>query len=76
MEHGGMRKKELAKFFAGLTAWEAVVHSSLAVCDMLPLTWCNYTLTNTVNTFQIIIPGTVSILLIWYGWFKKDQTKN
>ena len=66
-----MRKKEIAKFFAGLTAWEAIVHASLEACDMLPLTWCNYTLTSTVNTIQIIIPGTVSLILIWYGWFKK-----
>lgn len=66
-----MRKKEIAKFFAGITAWEAVVHASLAACDMLPLAWCNFTLTSTVNTIQIIIPGTVSLILIWYGWFKK-----
>ena len=40
-----MRKKEIAKFFAGLTAWEAVVHSSLAACDMLPFTWCKFNIT-------------------------------
>lgn len=66
-----MWKKEISKFFAGLTAWEAVVHSSLAACDMLPFTWCKFNITNTINTIQIIIPGTVSLFLIWYGWFKK-----
>jgi hypothetical protein len=67
-----MNKKEIAKFFAGLTAWEAIVHLSLLTCDMLPITWCNFTLTNTLNTIQIIIPGSISILLTYYAWFKKD----
>lgn len=67
-----LHTKEMAKFFAGLTAWEAIVHASLAACDMLPLTWCHFTLTSTLNTIQIIVPGTISILLIWYAWLKKD----
>ena len=67
-----INKKEAAKFFAGLTAWEAVVHLSLSTCDMLPLTWCNFTITTTMNTIQIIVPTAASGLLVWYAWFKKE----
>lgn len=66
-----LNKKELAKFFAGLTAWEAIVHLTLFMCDMLPITWCNFTLTSTLNTVQIIVPAIISLLLTWYAWFKK-----
>lgn len=64
-------KKEIAKFFAGLTAWEAIVHGALAMCDKLPFEWCGFTITETVNTIQIIVPALISLSLIWYGWFKK-----
>lgn len=67
-----VQKKELAKFFAGLTAWESMVHLTMEACNMLPMTWCNYTLTSDINTVQIILPGVVSIFLIRYAWFKKD----
>jgi hypothetical protein len=66
-----INKKEIAKFFAGLTAWEAIVHLSLSACNVIPITWCNFTLTSTLNTIQIIVPCTISILLTWYAWFKK-----
>jgi len=32
-----MRSKEIAKFFSGLTAWEAVVHLALGLSGVLPL---------------------------------------
>lgn len=65
-------KKELAKFFAGLTAWEAVVHISLAACDMLPIDWCGIRITPAMNTVQIILPGLMSLWLAWYGWLHKS----
>ena len=68
-----INKKEIAKFFAGVTAWEAVVHLSMAGCDLLPIHWCNVTITETIKRFQIILPGTVCLLLTWYGWFKKES---
>ncbi|HAU99092.1 MAG: hypothetical protein UX85_C0009G0018 [Candidatus Beckwithbacteria bacterium GW2011_GWB1_47_15] len=66
-----MRSKEIAKFFSGLTAWEAVVHLALGLSGVLPLTLFGFTLTPTINTVQIIIPATVSILLGYYAWSKK-----
>lgn len=67
-----MKAKEIAKFLAGLTAWEAIVHFSLFACDMTPITWCNFTLTSTLNTIQIIVPASLSVVLTWYAWFKKN----
>lgn len=67
-----MNKKEVAKFFSGLTAWEAVVHLSLAFSGLLPMTWFGFiTLTPTLNTIQIFVPAIISVLLAYYAWGKK-----
>lgn len=63
--------KEIAKFTAGLTAWEAVVHASLGLSGVLPITLFGITITPTINTIQIIIPAIVSIMLAYYAWIKK-----
>jgi len=62
--------KELAKFFAGVTAWEAIAHALLGVSGVLPITLWGITITPKLNTIQIIIPALVSAILIYYGWFK------
>ena len=64
--------KELAKFFAGLTAWEAIVHASLGLSGVLPITLFSITVTPGLNTIQIIIPALVSAFLVYFGWFKKS----
>ena len=63
--------KEVAKFAAGVTLWESIVHASLELSGSLPLTILGFTLTRTINTIQIILPMIISILLIYYAWFKK-----
>jgi len=68
-----INKKELAKFAAGVTTWEAIVHFSLLKCNKLPIFWCNIEISPFLNTIQIIIPGIISGLLIWYAWFKKES---
>lgn len=64
-------KKEIAKFFAGLTAWESIVHLSFAVNGEFPVSLLGIQISETLNTVQIILPAAISILLIYYGWFKK-----
>ncbi len=64
--------KELAKFFAGLTAWEAIVHASFGLSGVLPITLFGITITPVLNTVQTIIPALLSAFLIYYGWFKKS----
>lgn len=66
-----MNFKEIAKFFAGLTAWEAVFHASLGLSGNLPITFWGITITPILNIVQIIIPASVSILLAYYAWGKK-----
>lgn len=63
--------KEVAKFSAGLTLWESVVHASLELSGLLPLNIFGFTLTGTINTIQIIIPLIISTVLIRYAWMKK-----
>ena len=62
--------KELAKFFAGLTAWESIVHASFGLSGILPITLFGITITPELNTVQIIVPALVSAYLVYFGWFK------
>lgn len=64
--------KELAKFFAGLTAWESIVHASFGLSGILPITLFGITINPGLNTIQIIVPALVSIYLIYFGWIKKS----
>lgn len=63
--------KEFAKFFAGVTAWEAIGHIFFGLSGILPITILGITLTPELNTFQIIVPALVSMVLIYFAWFKK-----
>jgi len=69
------RKKELAKFFAGLTAWESIVHLSFALKGEFPVSFFGIHISETLNTVQVIVPAMISILLSYYGWFNKQQSK-
>lgn len=74
METGKNNKtKEVAKFFSGLTAWEAVAHISLQLNGVLPVTLFGFTITPALNTVQIIVPAIISLGLAYYGWFKKEK---
>jgi hypothetical protein len=66
-----MLLKEIAKFASGVTAWEAVVHASLALSGQLPITLFGITITSDVNTIQIVVPAIISILLAYYAWSRK-----
>jgi hypothetical protein len=65
------RFKEIAKFLAGLTAWESIVHLSLAASGNLPISFWGITITESCNTVQIIVPALCSIILIYFAWIKK-----
>lgn len=65
-------KKEMAKFLCGLTAWESVVHLSLWLSGVLPITILGFKITVVVNTIQIIVPAIVSVLLGYYAWRKEN----
>ena len=61
--------KELAKFFAGVTAWEAVVHASLAMSGVLPIKLCGVALTPRLNAVQVALPSLACAGLVYLGWF-------
>ena len=66
--------RELAKFFAGVTFWEAVVHFSLAANGMLPLTWFGLiTLTPELNALQVVVPILFSVGLAAYTWLPRRE---
>ena len=63
--------KEIAKFAAGLTAWESIVHFSLYFSGNIPISFWGFTLTESFNTVQIILPALCSLALIYFAWIKK-----
>jgi hypothetical protein len=63
--------KEIAKFAAGVTAWESIVHLSFALSGVLPLRMFGITITKRVNSVQIVLPALVSAMLAYYGWVKR-----
>jgi hypothetical protein len=62
--------KEIAKFVSGLSTWEAIVHGSLWLSKTTP-TIFGIMLTETLNIIQTIIPAIISVVLVYYAWFKK-----
>lgn len=63
--------KELAKFCAGVTAWESIVHASFALSGILPFKLFGIPITRKLNRVQIILPALTSACLIYVGWFRK-----
>ena len=66
--------KEIAKFAAGLTAWESIVHFSLATSGNIPIRLWGIRITEPVNVIQIIVPAACSVFLIYYAWFRESKT--
>jgi hypothetical protein len=67
-----MFKKIVAKYVACITAFDALLLSSLSGFNMIPFTWSNYTLTEKTNAILIISQCIISIVMIWYAWFKSN----
>lgn len=64
------RKKELAKFFAGAAAYDALVHWVLGLSDVLPLKLRGVTLTRTLNRVAMVVWPILASLLVYYAWIK------
>lgn len=65
------RKKGIAKFFAGFSANQIMVHWGLGLADKLPLDFGFVTLTENVNTIGMILWPVIFMLLVYWGWIKK-----
>lgn len=63
--------KDLAKFFAGYAVNEVIVHSALAMTNMLPVQIFGINFTSTMNLIVIFMWLFVAIVLIRYAWYDK-----
>jgi len=63
-----MNTKEIAKFFSGVTAWEALGHTLLAFSNDFPMTVMGITVTSNLNALAILVAAPLSIILAWYAW--------
>ncbi|MBI2805519.1 MAG: hypothetical protein HYX68_11130 [Planctomycetes bacterium] len=63
-----MTTKEIAKFFSGVAAWEAIGHTALAFSNELPLTLLGITITPNLNALAVFVAAPLSIFLAWYAW--------
>lgn len=66
------KTKEFAKFLAGVSAMQVVVHLAFALSDLLPVTILGVTFTKSLNTFAIIFWPIVLTLLVYYAWIRKE----
>ncbi|MBT9175278.1 MAG: hypothetical protein DDT22_00953 [candidate division WS2 bacterium] len=65
------RKKEFAKFFAGVAAEETTIHWALGLSGILPLNFFGFNLTQIFNTILMVFWPIVAILLVYYARIKK-----
>ncbi len=65
-----MNKKEIAKFIAGVSAWEAIIHVGLMQGGLIPIVLFGFNIDSTINTILIIFPALLSIFLIYYAWVR------
>jgi hypothetical protein len=64
--------RELAKFGAGVAAWESVVHLSFALSRVLPMKLTGVTISPTLNRVQIFVPALASALMAYYAWHHRQ----
>lgn len=67
------RQREVAKFFAGAFAYDAIVHVTLAVSGVLPLKLLGVTVTPVMNVLLMIAAASVSLFLAYHGWIKPER---
>lgn len=63
-----MRRREVAKFASGMFAWETLGHAALAISNELPIKLFGFTLTPGLNAAVVVIAGTLTVALAYYGW--------
>lgn len=68
------RKKEFAKFFAGLAADQTISHWTLGLSGILPLNFGFITMTPALNTAAMVAWPLVTIFLVYYAWLKNSRT--
>lgn len=64
------RKKEIAKFFAGVAANQVLTHGAFAVTG-LQFTLFGIAYTTGLNAVAVVVWAIVLVLLVYYAWIKK-----
>ena len=71
-----MPKREIALFFAGVTAWESFTHLMLYLLGSVPFRINGWTIDVSLNTVQIVFPAIISFLLLRYAnWLKVNRNR-
>lgn len=65
-----MKSKEIAKFFGGFAASQALFHGALA-STRIEVTLLGISYTRALNTFAFIVSAIVTVLLLYYAWIRK-----
>ena len=64
------RKKEVAKFFAGVSANQVLTHGAFAVSGV-QFTLVGITYTRGLNVAAVAVWTSALIFLVYYAWMKK-----
>ena len=71
-----MPKREIALFFAGVTAWESFTHLMLYLLGSVPFRINGWTIDVSLNTVQIVFPAIISFLSLRYAnWLKVNRNR-
>ncbi len=62
-----MFNREIALFFAGVTAWESFTHLMLYLLGSVPFQINGWTIGLPLNTVQIVFPAIISFMLLRYA---------
>ena len=65
-----MKGKEVAKFFAGLSANQVITHGALAVAG-IQFSLFGITYTQELNATAAVVWAVIMLLLIYYAWIRR-----
>lgn len=65
-----MKRREIAKFFSGFAASQALFHGALAAAG-LEFTLLGIAYTRGLNTFAFAVSAAVAVALWYVGWARK-----
>ncbi|MHB1106399.1 MAG: hypothetical protein ACYCZ2_08545 [Lutibacter sp.] len=67
--------KVIIMFIAGILASVTIGQTVLKYSESFPLVWFGITITKTLNSVLIIVPGLISLTIIYLVWFRKSKAK-
>ncbi|KAB2919845.1 MAG: hypothetical protein F9K29_04475 [Hyphomicrobiaceae bacterium] len=65
-----MKRKEIAKFFAGFAANQVLIHGAFVAAG-LQFSLFGITYDQRLNTIAVVVWGIILLLLIYYAWVRR-----